>query len=303
MHQRAEFISIISLWFYYHLSTPFYTSSYNGSYYSPYSQHSAIFFRGRYPAAGLFQIPWASTNPWTTMHLTLTNHPPCWCSQTILATGTCLPTSLFQQRQIYSFPFLSSDTSGTDENNIHLDDLRHSRPSVTFTFIYSFKLSLSSSPQPIFDPSPTLSLNFGNMTVHTPNSNTAPLPQISTRKVLCLSINLDPFLDSLCQMTSSNRILVFPLSTLPMVMMTWWTVPNSASCLPPSLVEVTPIELVFFFNLYLPSVKVNYIVSSSDRRLSAFSLGSESNDQLSQQRQRGPSPSRFPRKKKKMLMC
>ena len=132
MHQRAEFVSIISLWLYYHLSTlstPPPTTY--GSDYSPYSQHSAIFFRRRYPAAGFFQIPWASTNPWTTtrMHLTLTNHPPCWCSQTILATSTYLPTSLFQQRQIYSFPLLSSDTSGTDERNIHLDDLRHSRPS------------------------------------------------------------------------------------------------------------------------------------------------------------------------------
>ena len=32
-----------------------------------------------------FQIPWMSTNPCITMRLT--NHPPCWCSQTI-------PTSL-----------------------------------------------------------------------------------------------------------------------------------------------------------------------------------------------------------------
>ena len=139
------------------------------------------------------------------------------------------------------------------------------------------------------------------MTVHTPNSNTAPLPQISTPKVVCLSINLNPFLDSLCQMTSSNRILVFPLSTLPMAMMTWWIVPNFASCLPPSLVEVTPIELVFLFNLYLPSVKVNYLISSSDRRLSAFSLRSESTtNPLNSVSEILPYPG-FPERRKKCL--
>ena len=85
-----------------------------------------------------------------------------------------------------------------DENNsTHLDDLRRSRHS-SLALNYPSP-AIPSSPQPTFDPFPRLSLNFGNMTVHTPN---APLPQISTPKVLCLSINLDPFFDSLYQMTS-----------------------------------------------------------------------------------------------------
>ena len=48
--------------------------------------------------------------------------------------------------------------------------------------------------------------------VHTPNWNTPPLPQISTPKALCRSINLNPLLDSLCQMTNtnSNSVIMAP---------------------------------------------------------------------------------------------
>ena len=50
----------------------------------------ALLFRRRYTVAGLLQIPWTITKPWTTMQLT--NHPPRWCSQSILTT--CLPSFL-----------------------------------------------------------------------------------------------------------------------------------------------------------------------------------------------------------------
>ena len=78
---------------YYHLSTPSYISSYNGSYYSPYSQHSAIFFLGDDIQLQDFLNPMSEYEPLD------------YNSQTILTT--CLPTSLSQQQQIYSFPLRS----------------------------------------------------------------------------------------------------------------------------------------------------------------------------------------------------
>ena len=54
-----------------------------------HSTHNYL-FHATISSCRSFRIPWTSTNPWTTMRLT--NHPPCWCSQTI--PTTCLHTFL-----------------------------------------------------------------------------------------------------------------------------------------------------------------------------------------------------------------
>ena len=210
-HQRAstsEFVSIIQPLIQRHLLlSPLLSFLHLRLQRFLFLQHSAIFFRRRYPAAGLSK----SQERVRTMDYDAPNQP----SSLLMFTNDSDYISPH-----FSFPttdlfFSPSTLVVQDENNsTHLDDLRRSRHS-SLALNYPSP-AIPSSPQPTFDPSPRLSLNFGNTTVHTPN---APLPQISTPKVHCLSIKLDPFLDSLCQMTSSNRILVFPLSTLPMVMM------------------------------------------------------------------------------------
>ena len=133
----------------------------------------------------------------------------------------------------------------SQRQQIYLSPFNHSSPSVASKY---FSPAIPSSLQPTFDPS-RLSIKLTNcMTaVHTPNWSTALLPQISTPKVLCRSINLNPLLHSLCQMTNTTAI---PLSSLPMVMITWWTVHNFASYLPPSLAEIQMalIHQVFVFN-------------------------------------------------------
>ena len=108
---------------YYHLSTPSYTSSYNGSYYSPYSQHSAIFFLWDDIQLQDFLNPMSEYEPLD------------YDSQTILTT--CLPTSLSQQQQIYSFP-LRSLWYRMKKTTLILTIL--GAPDL----IFSFKLSLSS---------------------------------------------------------------------------------------------------------------------------------------------------------------
>lgn len=133
------------------------TSSYNGSYYSPYSQHSELSFSGDDIQLQDFPNPMNEYEP-------LDYDPP-----------TDQPTSLlmFTNNSDYMSPHFSpnnrstpfdhsspsSNASGADENNItHLDDLRRSRPSSVASNYPS--PALPSSPQPTFNPSPRLSANF-----------------------------------------------------------------------------------------------------------------------------------------------
>ena len=128
---------------YYHLSTPSYTSSYNGSYYSPDSQHSAIFFRRRYPAAGFSK----SHERVRTLGLRFTNDSDYMSPHFSLPTTTDIlfsPSILVVQ---------------DEKNNTHLNDLRRSRPSSLV--LNHPSPAIPSSPQPAFDPSPRISLNFG----------------------------------------------------------------------------------------------------------------------------------------------
>ena len=73
---------------------------------SPYSQHSQLSFSGDDIQLQDFQNP-MNEYLWTTMRLT--NHPPCWCSQTIPTTSllTSLPTTtdqLFSPSIIVPYP-------------------------------------------------------------------------------------------------------------------------------------------------------------------------------------------------------
>ena len=125
--------------------------------------------------------------------------------------------------------------------------------------------------------------------VHTPNWNTSPLLQISMPKVLCRSLNLDPLIDSLFQMTNtnSNSIVIAPHGDDDM------TDGPQLCIVPAALVsgdsDGADRSGVRFQSTYLPSVMVKYFISFSDT-YRCFSLGSESNYHPSQQRD---SSSRF----------
>ena len=136
--------------------------------------------------------------------------------------------------------------------------------------------------------------------VHTPNWNTPPLPQISTPKALCRSINLNPLLDSVCQMTNtnSNSIINAPHGDDNMM-------DGSQLCIVPAALvsgdsDGVDTSGVRFQSTYLPSVMVNHLISFSVA-YRCFSLGSESNDQPPQQHQRDSSPSRFSRDRKSVV--
>ena len=152
------------------------TSSYNGSYYSPYSQHSELSFSG--DDIQLQDIP-NQMNEYEPLDYDAPNQP---ASLLMLANDSDYMSPDFSlDNRLTRSPFdhsSSSNANGADENNItHLDDIRRSRPSSVASNYPS--PALPSSPQPTFDPSPRLSVNFGNMSVHTPNWNTPPLHQFS----------------------------------------------------------------------------------------------------------------------------
>ena len=153
------------------------TSSYNGSYYSPYSQHSELSFSGDDIQLQDFPNP---MNEYEPLDYDAPNQP---ASLLMFTNDSDYMSPHFSPnnrstRSPFDHSSPSSNTSGADENNItHLDDIRRSRPSSVASNYPS--PALPSPPQPTFDPSPRLSANFGNMSVHTPTWNTAPLPQIS----------------------------------------------------------------------------------------------------------------------------
>ena len=154
------------------------TSSYNGSYYSPYSQHSELSFSGDDIQLQDFPNP---MNEYEPLDYDAPNQPSSLLMFTNDSDYMSPHFSPNNNRSTLS-PFdpssPSSNASGADENNnSHLDDLRRSRPSSVASNYPS--PAIPSSPQPNFDHSPRLSVNFGNMTVHTPNWNTTPLPQLS----------------------------------------------------------------------------------------------------------------------------
>ena len=170
---------------------PHHTSSYNGSYYSPYSQHSELSFSG-----DDIQLQDFPTNSHMNEYEPLDYDPPNQPATSLLmfTNDSDYMSPHFSPnpnnrstRSPFDHSSPSSNASGADENNnnnnnniTHLDDLRRSRPSSVASNYPS--PAIPSSPQPTtFDHSPRLSVNFGNMSVHTPNwnnnNNTIPLPQ------------------------------------------------------------------------------------------------------------------------------
>ena len=153
------------------------TSSYNGSYYSPYPQHSELSFSG--DDIQLQDFP-NSMSEYEPLDYDAPNQP---ASLLMFTNDSDYMSPHFSPnnastRSPFDHGSPSSNASGADENNIdHLDDLRRSRPSSVASNYPS--PALPSSPQPTFNPSPRLSANFGNMSFHSPNWNTVPLPQVS----------------------------------------------------------------------------------------------------------------------------
>ena len=153
------------------------TSSYNGSYYSPYSQHSELSFSGE--DIQLQDFP-NTMNEYEPVDYDAPNQPT---SLLMFTNDSDYMSPHFSPnnsstRSPFDHSSPSSNASGADENNLsHLDDIRRSRPSSVASNYPS--PALPPSPQPNFNPSPRLSANFGNMSFHTPNWNTVPLPQVS----------------------------------------------------------------------------------------------------------------------------
>ena len=153
------------------------TSSYNGSYYSPYSQHSELSETG--DDIILQNFP-GSMNDYEPLDYDPPNQAP---SLLMFTNDSDYMSPHFSPnnrstRSPFDHSSPSSNASGADESNIaHLDDPRRSRPSSVASNYPS--PAIPSSPQPNFDPSPRLSVNFGNMSVHTPNWSNVPLPQLS----------------------------------------------------------------------------------------------------------------------------
>ena len=149
------------------------TPSYNGSYYSPYSQHSELSFSGDDIQLQDFPGPMNEYDP---LDYDVPNQP---ASFLMLTNDSDYMSSHFSPstrstRSPFDHSSPSSNASGVNENdNIHLDDARRSRASS----VVSNRPSppLSSSPQPSFDPSP---VNSGNMSVYTPNWSAVPIPQL-----------------------------------------------------------------------------------------------------------------------------
>ena len=156
------------------------TSSYNGSYYSPYSQHSELSFSGDdiqlqdFPAGMNEYEPSDYDAPNQQGSLLMFTNDTDYMSPHFSLNNT-------STRSPFDHSSPSSNASGVDENNLnHLDDLRHSRhSSVASNQRSPSQPPTSHSPQPTFHPSPRLSANFGNMSVNTPNWGTVPLPQPS----------------------------------------------------------------------------------------------------------------------------
>ena len=152
------------------------TSSYNGSYYSPYSQHSELSFSGDDIQLQDFSGP---MNEYEPLDYDAPNQP---ASLLMFTNDSDYMSPHFSPNaRSTRSPFDHSSPSsndGVDENNNHLDETSHSRASAVASNHHS--PALPSSPQPAFvDPSRRLSVNFGNMSVHTPNWSNVALPQLS----------------------------------------------------------------------------------------------------------------------------
>ena len=113
-------------------------------------------------------------------------------------------------------------------------------------------------------------------------------------KVLCRSINLNPLLDSVCQMTNtnSNSIINAPHSDDNTMNGPQLCIVSAALVSGDS--DGVDTSGVRFQSTYLPSVMVNHLIFFSVA-YQCFFLGSESNDEPSQQHQRDSSPSIFSR--------
>ena len=129
----------------------------SSSYYSPYSQHSELSFSGDDIQLQDFAVGMDGYEP---------SDYDAPNQQGLL---------LFTNDTDYMSPHFtrSFDHSSPSSDDNH--DPRRSRPPSAG----SNHQGESHSPQPTFHPSPRLSVNFGNMSVHTPNWGTVPLPHLS----------------------------------------------------------------------------------------------------------------------------
>ena len=159
------------------------TPSYNGSHYSPYSQHSELSFSGDdillqdFPSNMNDYEPSEYDAPNQQSSLLMFTSDTDYMSPHFSNNNTSDPHRSTRSPFDHSSP--SSNASGVDDN-IHLEEPRRSRPSSVASNHPSPSIPRTShSPQPTFHPSPRLSVNFGNMSVHTPTWGTAPLPQHS----------------------------------------------------------------------------------------------------------------------------
>ncbi|KAJ3485219.1 hypothetical protein NLJ89_g11916 [Agrocybe chaxingu] len=174
-------------------SPPFaHTPSYNGSYYnSPYSQHSELDFTGDELNFDLLRELTASSGqmndyepseydaPQTNSLLMFTN-------DTDFMSPHFSPGHVADSHRTRGSPFDHSSpasSNGADNDaNANNNGGRHSRASsVASNHPSPGAAPLSHSPQPGFHNSPRLDVasSFGNMSVHTPNWGTQPLPPTS----------------------------------------------------------------------------------------------------------------------------
>jgi hypothetical protein len=154
-----------SVFDYFDSASPQLPPSYSGSYYSPFSQHSELSFSGE--EIQLHDFP-APVNEYEPSDYDAPNQP---VSLLMFTNDSDYMSPHFSPSFDHSSP--SSNASGVDDN-IHLDESARSRASSVASNHPS-----PASPQPTFHPSPRLSVDFGNMSVHTPNWVNAPLPQHS----------------------------------------------------------------------------------------------------------------------------
>jgi hypothetical protein len=161
----------------------------NASYYSPYSQHSRLFFSGDDVQFQDFPTP---INEYEPLDYDVPNQPACLLMFTNHSDYMSPPFSLHNIFTLSPFDHSSpfSNASGADENNnTHLRRPKSSSVALNYPFP-----ALPSSPQPTFDPLPRLSVNFGNMSVR--GVTFFPeFPLISSPNFLCLFLNLNPLHD------------------------------------------------------------------------------------------------------------
>ena len=149
---------------------PYTSGSFNGSYYSPYSQHSELSFSDHDIQLEDFPL---SINDYEPSDYDPPNQP---VSLLMFTHDSDYMSPHFPPNNFdHSSP--SSNASGVDDNT-HLDESWLSRPSSAASNHPS--PAIPSSPQPTFHTSPILSSDFANMSVNTPSWGTVPLPQHSS---------------------------------------------------------------------------------------------------------------------------